>query len=202
MIAAAAAIEVLRPRHLKDALMMMRVAADEGHPLVPMAGGTDLFVTLNAGSKPAASLPRSVAARQAARHREPRQARVVVWRARDLHRLHRVEGRAQAAADPRRCVATGGRRADPEPRHARGQHRERLARGRRRAGADGRRRHRRAALARRGAHGAARRVLHRLPQDGAPAGRAHRPHRRRRPRRARSASTRWERARRRRSPRS
>jgi xanthine dehydrogenase small subunit len=53
VIAAAAAIEVLRPRHLKDALMMMRVAADEGRPLVPMAGGTDLFVTLNAGQKPA-----------------------------------------------------------------------------------------------------------------------------------------------------
>ena len=50
---AAAAIEVLRPRHLKDALMMMRVAADEGRPLVPLAGGTDLFVTLNAGAKPA-----------------------------------------------------------------------------------------------------------------------------------------------------
>ncbi|MGZ3405842.1 MAG: FAD binding domain-containing protein [Polyangia bacterium] len=51
---AAAGIEVLRPRHLKDALMMLRVAADEGRPLVPMAGGTDLFVTLNAGQKPAA----------------------------------------------------------------------------------------------------------------------------------------------------
>ena len=51
---AADGIEVLRPRHLKDALMMMRVAADEGRPLVPMAGGTDLFVTLNAGQKPAA----------------------------------------------------------------------------------------------------------------------------------------------------
>ena len=47
-------IDVLRPRHLKDALMMMRVAADEGRPLVPLAGGTDLFVTLNAGQKPAA----------------------------------------------------------------------------------------------------------------------------------------------------
>ncbi|MCU1280353.1 MAG: hypothetical protein JWM53_3899, partial [bacterium] len=46
MIAAAETIEVLRPRHLKDALMMLRVAADEGRPLVPMAGGTDLFVTL------------------------------------------------------------------------------------------------------------------------------------------------------------
>src|SRR3954470_11590293 len=34
--------------------MMLRVAADEGRPLVPLAGGTDLFVTLNAGQKPAA----------------------------------------------------------------------------------------------------------------------------------------------------
>ncbi len=51
---AAAGVEVLRPRHVKDALMMLRVAADEGRPLVPLAGGTDLFVTLNAGQKPAA----------------------------------------------------------------------------------------------------------------------------------------------------
>jgi len=53
-VIAAANVDVLRPRHLKDALMMLRVAADEGRPLVPMAGGTDLFVTLNAGQKPAA----------------------------------------------------------------------------------------------------------------------------------------------------
>jgi CO/xanthine dehydrogenase FAD-binding subunit len=53
-VIAAAGIDVLRPRHLKDALMMMRVAADEGRPLVPMAGGTDLFVTLNLGQKPGA----------------------------------------------------------------------------------------------------------------------------------------------------
>jgi xanthine dehydrogenase small subunit len=52
-VIAAAGIEVLRPRHVKDALMMLRVAADEGRPLVPLAGGTDLFVTLNAGQKPA-----------------------------------------------------------------------------------------------------------------------------------------------------
>ena len=39
-------LEVLRPRSLKDALTMLR---DEG-PLTPMAGGTDLFVTLNAGT--------------------------------------------------------------------------------------------------------------------------------------------------------
>lgn len=50
---AASGIEVLRPRHLKDALVMLRVAAEQGRPLVPLAGGTDLFVTLNAGSKPA-----------------------------------------------------------------------------------------------------------------------------------------------------
>jgi CO/xanthine dehydrogenase FAD-binding subunit len=41
-------LEVLRPRSLKDALSMLR---DEG-PLVPMAGGTDLFVGLNAGTVP------------------------------------------------------------------------------------------------------------------------------------------------------
>jgi CO/xanthine dehydrogenase FAD-binding subunit len=51
-VIAAGGIEVLRPRHLKDALMMMRVAADEARPLVPLAGGTDLLVTLNAGQKP------------------------------------------------------------------------------------------------------------------------------------------------------
>jgi len=53
-VIAAEGVEVLRPRQLKDALMMLRVAADEKRPLVPMAGGTDLFVTLNAGQKPAA----------------------------------------------------------------------------------------------------------------------------------------------------
>src|SRR4051794_25041070 len=42
----ASEIEVLRPRSLKDALTMLR---DEG-PLTPLAGGTDLFVTLNAGT--------------------------------------------------------------------------------------------------------------------------------------------------------
>jgi CO/xanthine dehydrogenase FAD-binding subunit len=50
---AAAGLEVLRPRHLKDALLMLRVAADEQRPLTPLAGGTDLFVALNAGQKPA-----------------------------------------------------------------------------------------------------------------------------------------------------
>jgi CO/xanthine dehydrogenase FAD-binding subunit len=42
----ASQIQVLRPRSLKDALTMLR---DEA-PLTPLAGGTDLFVTLNAGT--------------------------------------------------------------------------------------------------------------------------------------------------------
>jgi CO/xanthine dehydrogenase FAD-binding subunit len=42
----ASQLTVLRPRSLKDALTMLR---DEG-PLTPLAGGTDLFVTLNAGT--------------------------------------------------------------------------------------------------------------------------------------------------------
>lgn len=41
-------LELLRPRSLKDALTMLR---DEG-PLTPLAGGTDLFVGLNAGALP------------------------------------------------------------------------------------------------------------------------------------------------------
>ena len=41
----ASQMSVLRPRTLKDALTMLR---DES-PLTPLAGGTDLFVTLNAG---------------------------------------------------------------------------------------------------------------------------------------------------------
>jgi xanthine dehydrogenase small subunit len=41
----ASQLEVLRPRSLKEALVMLR---DEG-PLTPLSGGTDLFVGLNAG---------------------------------------------------------------------------------------------------------------------------------------------------------
>jgi CO/xanthine dehydrogenase FAD-binding subunit len=77
---AAEGIEVLRPRHLKDALMMMRVAADEQRPLVPLAGGTDLFVTFNNGQKPAA-------------------------RYLDLWRLEKLRG---VAADGKRRLVIGG----------------------------------------------------------------------------------------------
>jgi xanthine dehydrogenase small subunit len=45
--------QVQRPGTLKDALLMMRVAADEGQPLTPVAGGTDLYVAFNAGQRPA-----------------------------------------------------------------------------------------------------------------------------------------------------
>jgi CO/xanthine dehydrogenase FAD-binding subunit len=50
---AAAAIDVVRPHNLKEALQSMRAGLEEGRPLTPLAGGTDLFVTLNAG-QPAA----------------------------------------------------------------------------------------------------------------------------------------------------
>jgi CO/xanthine dehydrogenase FAD-binding subunit len=50
-VIADAALEVLRPSSLKEALLLLRAAHDEGRPLVPLAGGTDLFVTLNAGQR-------------------------------------------------------------------------------------------------------------------------------------------------------
>jgi len=51
---AAAGSEVVRPRNLKEALAHLRAAAEANQPLVPLAGGTDLFVALNAGQRPAA----------------------------------------------------------------------------------------------------------------------------------------------------
>jgi CO/xanthine dehydrogenase FAD-binding subunit len=52
MIAAAERLEVLRPHKLKQAIVMLSEAADAGDPLVPLAGGTDLFVGLAAGALP------------------------------------------------------------------------------------------------------------------------------------------------------
>jgi CO/xanthine dehydrogenase FAD-binding subunit len=43
-------LEVDRPRKLKEALALMREACDHGQPLTPLAGGTDLFVGINAGA--------------------------------------------------------------------------------------------------------------------------------------------------------
>jgi CO/xanthine dehydrogenase FAD-binding subunit len=52
VIASAERLEVLRPRKLKEALALLAEAAAAGDPLVPLAGGTDLFVGLNAGALP------------------------------------------------------------------------------------------------------------------------------------------------------
>src|SRR4051794_21270170 len=52
MIAAAERLEVLRPRKLKEALALLKKSVDDGDPLVPLAGGTDVFVFLNAGVLP------------------------------------------------------------------------------------------------------------------------------------------------------
>ena len=48
MLGIVSPLELLRPRTLNDALRMLR---DEG-PLVPLAGATDLYVLLNAGTLP------------------------------------------------------------------------------------------------------------------------------------------------------
>jgi CO/xanthine dehydrogenase FAD-binding subunit len=45
----AESLEVLRPSKLREALSLMDEALREGRPLTPLAGGTDLFVALNAG---------------------------------------------------------------------------------------------------------------------------------------------------------
>ena len=52
MIAAAERLEVLRPRKLKEALACLDESVAGDDPLVPLAGGTDLFVGLNAGAVP------------------------------------------------------------------------------------------------------------------------------------------------------
>jgi xanthine dehydrogenase small subunit len=50
-VIAAAALEVLRPASVKEALRLLREAHEAGSPLTPLAGGTDLFVVLNAGQR-------------------------------------------------------------------------------------------------------------------------------------------------------
>ena len=50
MRTAAESLTVLRPRSLREALAMLRDASDGSKPLVPLAGGTDLYVGLNAGT--------------------------------------------------------------------------------------------------------------------------------------------------------
>ena len=50
MRAALSALEVARPKTLREALRLLGRAAEDGLPLTPLAGGTDLFVYLNAGT--------------------------------------------------------------------------------------------------------------------------------------------------------
>jgi CO/xanthine dehydrogenase FAD-binding subunit len=49
VILGAASFEVERPRNVKEALSLLADGLAESRPYVPMAGGTDLFVGLNAG---------------------------------------------------------------------------------------------------------------------------------------------------------
>jgi CO/xanthine dehydrogenase FAD-binding subunit len=53
MRTAIGALEVVRPRHRRDALARLAEAALEDRPLTPLAGGTDLYVYLNAGESKA-----------------------------------------------------------------------------------------------------------------------------------------------------
>ena len=107
------------PRSLADALRMLR---DEG-PLVPMAGCTDLYVSLNFGTLKDTRFLNLWPLDALRRHRDARR-RPVDRRARDLHRHHSIAARADAPADARRGRARDRRRADPESRHDRRQRRE------------------------------------------------------------------------------
>src|SRR5688572_26992720 len=49
----AGAIEVVRPTRLREALALMHAGWANARPLTPLAGGTDVLVTLNAGATPA-----------------------------------------------------------------------------------------------------------------------------------------------------
>ena len=107
--------------------------------LTPIAGCTDVYVGLHFGTlkeQRFIDLWQLDELRGIAIDRRPAPHR----RADDLLGDHRVEAGDAAGADAGRRVARGGRRADPESRHARRQHRQRLARRRHAAGAGGRRR--------------------------------------------------------------
>ncbi len=102
---------------------------DAEGPLTPMAGCTDLYVALNFGELkgtgflnlwPLDQLRRITVARR----------RAVDRRALHLHGPDAIAPRPEACADARGRRARDRGRADPEPRHDRRQHRERLAGGR------------------------------------------------------------------------
>ena len=161
MATALSRLALLQPRSLAEALRLLR---DEG-PLVPLAGCTDLYVGLHFGTVPRAALPRPPGPARAARH-PPARRHARDRRARDLRRADRVAARAAPAADPGRGLALGRQPADPEPRHAGRQRRQRLARRRHAAGPGRGRGHGRPAQRGRRAPRALRRLLHGLPADG------------------------------------
>jgi xanthine dehydrogenase small subunit len=87
-----------RPRSVREALVILR---DDG-PVVPLAGATDLYVSLNFGTLTATRF-------------------LDLWR---LEPLRRIEMRGDVLS----LGAAGRRRADPESRDDRRQYRERIAR--------------------------------------------------------------------------
>ena len=137
-----------RPSHRRR--LADRAPADA--PARPIAGGTDLMVALTGElGEPPASVVDLWAHRRAARDRHR-------WRRRSARRPDDVHGHPPLGAVPR--ARPGARRGgrddrrgpDPEPRHARRQHRQRLA-GRRHAAGPAGGRCRRSSSGRRAASG-------------------------------------------------
>ena len=121
-----------RPRTLAEAYALLaRSAADD--QLTPIAGGTDVMVADHRRARRAAgAAARPVAARRAARA-SPREADALVLGALTTYtEIRRSALCREHLPGARRGRGDDRRGPDPEPRHARRQHRERLA-GRRHA---------------------------------------------------------------------
>ena len=98
---------------------------DEG-PLVPLAGCTDIYVNLNFGTLPPKRFL-DLWPLDELRRIEIRGGLLSIGALATYTEMIRSPSRSQAAPDPRRGGARGRGRADPEPRDARGQHRQRFA---------------------------------------------------------------------------
>ena len=121
--------------------------------------------------EPPERIARPVAPRRAARDRA-RRRRARPRRADHVHRDPPLGALPRAPAGAGRGGRDDRRGADPEPRHDRRQHRQRLAGRRHAAGPAGARRRVRLRLGARRARRAGERVLAGLPRDGAGPGRA------------------------------
>jgi len=120
-------MEVLRPRKLKEALAMLAEAAEAGAPLKPLAGGTDLFVTLTrAVGRERRFL--DVWNLDELRHLDD-DGRALTFGALTTYTIASVRARCARSCPSRGGGGRGGRRADPEPRHPRRQRGQRLAAG-------------------------------------------------------------------------